>query len=183
MIFSWTAHRFAGGALALDVANSVVLRHDETRRVDRFDVEAQLLAFPEAAAEFCAERALFGDVMPVKTDSKSAFIALREATDAYFRNRVLAGHDEALLAELLEAIARVLRGPSGPDGVDRATAHSVLKLIATPEPERMKICGNCGWLFLDRSKNRSRAWCDMAVCGNRAKASRHYRRRKEEDVS
>ena len=29
-------------------------------------------------------------------------------------------------------------------------------------------------------KNRSRAWCDMTVCGNRAKASRHYRRKKEE---
>jgi predicted RNA-binding Zn ribbon-like protein len=49
-----------------------------------------------------------------------------------------------------------------------------------PDPERMKICGNCGWLFIDRSKNRSRAWCDMAVCGNRTKANRHYRRKKEE---
>ena len=34
----------------------------------------------------------------------------------------------------------------------------------------------CGWLFLDSSKNRSRRWCMMADCGNRAKALRHYRR-------
>ncbi len=181
MSFLWTAHRFSGGALALDVANSVVLRHDEARRVDRFDIDAQLQAFPQAAAEFCAERAIFGEVVPVIAVSKGAFLALREATDRYFRSRVLSGSDDALLAALLEAVALVLRGASEPAGVDRATAHSALALIAMPEPERMKICGNCGWLFLDRSKNRSRAWCDMAVCGNRAKANRHYRRRKQED--
>ncbi len=183
MNFSWTAHRFAGGALALDVANSVVLRHDEARRADRFDVEAQLLSFPKAAAEYSAERSIFGDVVLTMPEDKQAFIALREATDRYFRSRVLSGHQgEALLADLLEAIARVLRGGSAANGVDRATAHSALRLIAAPESERMKICGNCGWLFLDRSKNRSRVWCDMTVCGNRAKASRHYRRRREEDA-
>lgn len=36
----------------------------------------------------------------------------------------------------------------------------------------------CGWLFLDQSKNGSRRWCDMTVCGNRAKAKRHYHRKK-----
>jgi predicted RNA-binding Zn ribbon-like protein len=34
----------------------------------------------------------------------------------------------------------------------------------------------CGWLFLDRSKNRSRQWCDINDCGNRAKQKRHYER-------
>jgi len=34
----------------------------------------------------------------------------------------------------------------------------------------------CGWLFFDTSKNRSRRWCAMEDCGNRAKARRHYRR-------
>lgn len=183
MTFSWTPHRFSGGVLAFDVANSVVLRHDEGRRIDRFAVDAQLQAFPRAAANFCAERAIFGDVAQVPPDRRPAFIALREATDRYFRDRVLAGGSDGLLAELLDAVAAVLRGSSGAAGIDRATAHSVLRLIASPEPERMKICGNCGWLFLDRSKNRSRTWCDMAVCGNRAKASKHYRRRKEENGS
>ena len=36
----------------------------------------------------------------------------------------------------------------------------------------------CGWLFLDLSKNASRRWCNMADCGNRAKA-RRYRARKK----
>jgi predicted RNA-binding Zn ribbon-like protein len=41
---------------------------------------------------------------------------------------------------------------------------------------RLRECASetCGWLFVDTSKNRSRRWCDMADCGNRAKARRHY---------
>ncbi|MBY5780976.1 CGNR zinc finger domain-containing protein [Rhizobium leguminosarum] len=179
MSFSWTSHRFAGGALALDVVNSVVLRHDTTRRIDRFAVRDQMRSFPRAAAEFCAERALFGDIAPVAAENEADFIALREAIDLYFRKRILDGGDDQLLASLLEALAKALRD-TRPDSLVAATAHSALRLIAMPDPERMKICGNCGWLFIDRSKNRSRAWCDMAVCGNRAKANRHYRRKKEE---
>jgi len=182
MSFAWTPHRFSGGALALDVANSVVLRHDGARRIDRFEAPAQLEAFPQAAAEFCAERALFGDMVAPAPQNKRNFLELREATDRYFRTRVSGETDDRLLADLLEALARTLRGANGANGLDAATAHSVLRLIAMPDPERMKICRNCGWLFIDRSKNRSRAWCDMAVCGNRAKASRHYRRRKEEEA-
>jgi predicted RNA-binding Zn ribbon-like protein len=54
-------------------------------------------------------------------------------------------------------------------------------LLVRGEPERIKTCGSatCGWLFLDLSRNRSRRWCDMKDCGNRAKARRHYARRKE----
>ncbi len=37
----------------------------------------------------------------------------------------------------------------------------------------------CGWLFLDKSKNHSRRWCDIKDCGNRAKQQRHYRRLKQ----
>ncbi len=181
MSFSWTPHRFSGGALALDVANSVILRHDTARRIDRFEAEGQMERFPEAAQEFCAERALFGDIVPVGAQNRANFIELREATDRYFRRRVLEGNDDRLLAELLEALARTLRG-AAEKGLDAATAHSVLRLIAMSDPERMKICGNCGWLFIDRSKNKSRAWCDMAVCGNRAKANRHYRRKKKEET-
>jgi len=37
---------------------------------------------------------------------------------------------------------------------------------------------NCGWLFIDSSKNHSRRWCDMRDCGNRAKIRRHRLRQK-----
>jgi predicted RNA-binding Zn ribbon-like protein len=44
---------------------------------------------------------------------------------------------------------------------------------------RVRQCANdkCLWLFLDASKNGTRRWCDMASCGNRAKARRHYLKR------
>ena len=42
---------------------------------------------------------------------------------------------------------------------------------------RLKACPECGWSIYDRSKNRSRSWCRMSECGNRAKA-RAFRARK-----
>jgi predicted RNA-binding Zn ribbon-like protein len=183
MTFSWTPHRFAGGSLALDVANSVILRSETGRCIDRFDVPQQLEAFPEAAALFSAERALIGRLEPVRHENRTGFLSLREAIDAYFRKRVEGSDDPLLLADLLTAAAGVLRHAPGVASLEAATARSAIRLLANAETERLKICGNCGWLFLDRSRNRSRMWCDMAVCGNRAKASRHYRRKKRESVS
>jgi predicted RNA-binding Zn ribbon-like protein len=46
---------------------------------------------------------------------------------------------------------------------------------------RIRRCANdkCLWLFLDESKSGTRRWCDMASCGNRAKARRHYLKTKQ----
>ena len=43
---------------------------------------------------------------------------------------------------------------------------------------RLKGCRQCGYAFFDRSKNRSAAWCAMAICGNRTKNRTYYRRRR-----
>ena len=58
--------------------------------------------------------------------------------------------------------------------------RSAADLLVSEEFRRVKKCADpiCGWLFLDISRNRSRRWCDMRDCGNRAKASRFYKRRK-----
>lgn len=54
--------------------------------------------------------------------------------------------------------------------------QSAIELLVSDERARVKECAtdNCNWLFLDASKNRSRRWCEMRECGNRAKARRHY---------
>ena len=59
-------------------------------------------------------------------------------------------------------------------------ARSAVELLTSPELPQVRECAadTCAWLFIDTSKNRSRRWCDMAVCGNRAKARRHYARAK-----
>jgi predicted RNA-binding Zn ribbon-like protein len=52
--------------------------------------------------------------------------------------------------------------------------------LLTSDAERRLIrecgAGDCEWLFLDSTKNRSRQWCSMQSCGNREKARRHYQR-------
>ncbi|RKT82193.1 Putative stress-induced transcription regulator [Saccharopolyspora antimicrobica] len=53
-----------------------------------------------------------------------------------------------------------------------ALAAALAVLLITGENERIKRCPaeDCGWVFWDNSKNRSRRWCSMRVCGNRNKA-------------
>lgn len=57
-------------------------------------------------------------------------------------------------------------------------AWAAVDLLENAPLDRLKECPNerCGWLFLDASKNRSRTWCSMRVCGNSAKV-RRYRER------
>jgi predicted RNA-binding Zn ribbon-like protein len=52
-------------------------------------------------------------------------------------------------------------------------------LLTSNAMSRLRACGSdtCRWLFLDTSKNHTRRWCDMKVCGNRMKARRFQARR------
>jgi predicted RNA-binding Zn ribbon-like protein len=54
-------------------------------------------------------------------------------------------------------------------------------MLAEPRRDCVRLCANeeCVWLFLDDSKSGTRRWCDMKACGNRAKAHRHYQRKKK----
>jgi predicted RNA-binding Zn ribbon-like protein len=73
--------------------------------------------------------------------------------------------------------------PSALDQMLWPVVQSAVDLLTSPELERVGECADdrgCGWLFLDMTKNRSRRWCDMRDCGNRAKARRHYAKRKGE---
>jgi predicted RNA-binding Zn ribbon-like protein len=58
---------------------------------------------------------------------------------------------------------------------------SAADLLAGARRDRVRQCANprCRWLFFDDSKGGNRRWCSMAACGNRAKAHRHYLRRKQ----
>jgi predicted RNA-binding Zn ribbon-like protein len=72
--------------------------------------------------------------------------------------------------------------PAG-SGVDAALGR-LLSIVADAQADgtwsRLKACPweTCRWAFYDHSKNRSGVWCNMAVCGNRAKA-RAYRERRQ----
>ena len=53
-------------------------------------------------------------------------------------------------------------------------AESAAAMLVTGDLSRVRQCGgdDCGWLFLDTSRNRRRQWCDMKDCGNLAKIRR-----------
>lgn len=58
---------------------------------------------------------------------------------------------------------------------------SAADLLVSADRHRLRLCADpeCLWLFLDASRNAARLWCDMAACGNRAKARRHYQRSRQ----
>jgi predicted RNA-binding Zn ribbon-like protein len=62
-------------------------------------------------------------------------------------------------------------------------ALSALELATSGEVASLKQCpghdGRCGWLFLDRTKNRSRRWCTMQICGNAEKTRKQNTRRRQ----
>lgn len=57
-------------------------------------------------------------------------------------------------------------------------AKSAAELLSDNEPLRIRKCGNpvCSLYYYDTSKNHTRRWCSMAVCGNRMKAAAFYQR-------
>lgn len=65
------------------------------------------------------------------------------------------------------------------DRVAWEVAWAAAALLTSPELPRVRTCAgeSCGWMYVDRSRNHRRRWCEMSVCGNRAKARRHYARR------
>ena len=69
------------------------------------------------------------------------------------------------------------------DPIDDALARladPLVKELTSGQPERIRICDDdrCRWVFYDTSRTGKRRWCNMATCGNRAKAARHRARTK-----
>lgn len=171
--------RSAGPAeLVVDFLNTVDLESGE-----------ESLASPRDAVRWLAGHGIPpGDLDAAGLERLRAF---REALRALVWERCTGEHDERALA-LLAAEARrapLIAAPraggvelvparGGADGVIAALLGAVHTACAEGTWERVKVCAShpCRWAFVDRSRNRSRSWCSMAVCGNRAKA-RSFRRR------
>jgi predicted RNA-binding Zn ribbon-like protein len=70
------------------------------------------------------------------------------------------------------------------DSVLWPIAGTAADLLLSDDLAHLRICGSeeCDWLFLDRTKNHRRRWCDMKTCGNRVKARRHYERSRESSL-
>lgn len=195
---------FIGGALCLDFANTVDW-HAGVSPEDKLRGFPDLLEWAFQAGVIGVETVRRLTAESLKKPDEASGIFRRAGAFRESLYGLLAGiaHDRRPSAEALAAVNSVLsealghlaltQGPGGfrldwPDlgsGMDRILwpiARSAADLLAFGDPSRIRQCADdrgCGWLFLDRSRNRSRRWCSMEDCGNRAKAGRHFRRRKE----
>lgn len=195
---------FSGGALCLDFANTVNRRPAPDRR-DLLEDFAALAAWSREAGLLSASRARAAiqcaALSPARAQAELRRAkALREAIYDTC-SAIAAGKTPGApqVAALNESLARILAGSklvsqgrglawtrddnSGLlDDALWAVARSAADLLTSPAAlAQVRECAadTCGWLFLDRSKNGSRRWCDMKVCGNRAKV-RCFRRRARE---
>ncbi|MCC6224021.1 MAG: CGNR zinc finger domain-containing protein [Thermoleophilia bacterium] len=162
--------------------------------VNTLDVESgeDVLAPPGAVAAWLAAHDLLAPGAAAGAAATRRALDVREALRALLVANN-GGVRDAAAAVVLEAAAGRARlalrfrpdGSAGLEpaagGVDGALGRllaAVADAMAAGTWERLKACRaeGCRWAFYDRARNRSRAWCSMAVCGNRAKA-RAYRAR------
>jgi predicted RNA-binding Zn ribbon-like protein len=162
----------------------------------------RLVTFEDAAAWLLERGIVHGDrlaherISGADADKALARIrsvrgALREVSDAVVHRRTA---DRAALAEVNRALAgrERIELVQGDDGLSVGHSHvgdpidDALSRLAEPlvdevqagNADRIRVCDNetCRWIFYDESRAGRRRWCDMASCGNRAKAARHRAR-------
>lgn len=71
-----------------------------------------------------------------------------------------------------------------PDRLDSPlwpVVRSAADLLASPDIERLRVCDgdDCGWVYVDRSRNGLRRWCQMSTCGTAEKTRRRQQRLEE----
>ncbi len=172
----------------LDLVSDFVNTLDLETGVDR-------IASPEELAEWLSEEGLVDDLVEPSAAEHADAVAVREA----IRELLLAHNgvdaDTTAASRALDEVGRKARlgvrfvdgrpelAPEG-DGAAAALGlivAAVAELASTAEWNRLKACRDehCRVVFYDQSRNRSRAWCSMEVCGNREKArsfrARHHR--------
>jgi putative endopeptidase len=195
----------SGGALCLDFANS----WGDRRRPesDRLDGYPALLDFARAAGllDRAAAARLARRARGEPAAAARAFDEARRLREALYRVFSAQAHGRRVAAADLDAVNHALhealphlrvtrrgggyawdwrRGGGEPlDAPLRPIARSAAELLTSADVARVRECdgATCTWLFLDSSRNRSRRWCSMESCGNRAKARRHYHRQRRID--
>ncbi len=106
-----------------------------------------------------------------EVDAASVAHLMRIHADCVARARLV--HDDGHYVWSWDPADGVVEAVLGP------VTLSALTLLTQSDLSRIKQCRGerCGWLFFDTTKNKSRRWCEMEVCGNRAKQRRFHRRK------
>ena len=195
---------FVGDDPALDFVNTVDNRDDPQRRKELINNYSDLLAWAREAdllAQDEAER-LRAKAWKSSGQARAALRRAKMLREALYRvfsaiaaERQPAAADVALLdsfdkqAMAHRRIGRQQEGGFGwqwrTDGDDLdlvlwQLAKAGAELLTSDLVYNVRACAaeRCRWLFVDTSRNHKRRWCDMRVCGNRAKAEKFYKRAK-----
>jgi predicted RNA-binding Zn ribbon-like protein len=195
--------KLVGGRLCLDFINTVdwhASEHPEEyltsyQELVAWSLHASILNETEGQ-QLLTEAALRPDEA---NTTLAAVIAFREALYRIFLatlTETAPGADDLALfnATRAHALAQseiaaadqgfVWRWKVGKDALDWMLwpiTLSAADVLLSPDLRQLKECPgpDCGWLFLDTSKNHTRRWCTMEGCGNRAKARSHYQRKRQ----
>lgn len=151
----------------------------------------ETLTSPAALARWLAARNLVPEATPVEPRDLASALELREALRelAVANNGGPVGDPPPDLRRALGSVrlradvddnGNIVLEPVGrpiQQGLGRLVVATI-RAASNGSWHRVKACRNdeCRWVFLDSSRNRSRTWCAMSVCGARAK-SRAYQRR------
>jgi predicted RNA-binding Zn ribbon-like protein len=199
------AFQLVAGNLALDFANTLDCRYDRQRLVEllpsyadfvRFARQAGILTTHQArrllreASEGIAERAL-KDIVEFREASYFLFLSVvqhKTPNPGHLRtfNRFLSGvHTSDILLWQAQGFRRIPRPRS--ESVTSPlwpVIEAAVGLLTSPDREHICECDEetCRWLFLDKSKNHSRRWCSMQICGNRDKVRRFYTRQRRREA-
>ena len=187
----------SGGHLALDFANTISWRGHPLDREDHLENSADLVSFalqdkiiPSTQAsrlrshsgeERSFRKALsvreaiyrvFAAIAQGKTPPDADVGAINDCAVEALRHRRLMRNNGSYRWEWRTDAANML------DRILWPIVMAAADLLTSSDVKLVRWCEapECQWLFLDNSRNRSRRWCDMKVCGNRAKARRHYQR-------
>jgi predicted RNA-binding Zn ribbon-like protein len=190
-----------GGELCLDFANTVDNRGDPTRRRELLTAFGELVAWGRQAGILSTSNAaaIMGRASRAPQETRDALaraVRLRDALYAVFsaiaqRQQVRTADLDLIGAADRESAAHQRLVPSGNgfawewssegaqfDRVLWRVARSATDLLTSDRIALVRQCADntCTWLFLDTSRNKMRRWCDMRVCGNRAKVRSFYGR-------
>jgi len=196
--------KFVGGSLCLDFVNTVGGRdHAGTVIRDKIAQYSDLVYWSVLAgsADRGTAHALDKVAARQPAEADALFeraLRLRESLFRIFqcgaeRRRVPVRDVEVLRAEVSVARAQqtlaprdggfVWTFPARTDALDRILwpiSLSAAELLTSADLARLRECAgeDCGWMFIDTSRNRRRQWCDMQDCGNRAKVKRFRLKRR-----
>ena len=157
-----------------------------------FPPEWDRIGTPERARAWLRQKRLVGPDDRVSDSDVARLRELREAIRALaIANRggqpataatdvIRKASAAALLRFAMDNTGRTALEPEsrGVDGAVAALLGILHDAQLTGDWPRLKACRKCEYAFYDRSKNRSAAWCDMSICGNRTKNRAYYRRRR-----